>query len=102
MTLEDEFHRAMVGVYEVAKERGYNANYFLQMLGEYGGLATAKRLLADGTIQYGLWQLKQLGLLGHSMEAAVIEERFRSLFTEEEVQEARRRLDELGYFKQMR
>jgi len=32
------------------------------------------------------------------MEALVIQERFRPLFTEEEIAEARRRLDELGYF----
>jgi hypothetical protein len=29
----------------------------------------------------------------------VIQERFRPLFTEGEIAEARRRLDELGYFK---
>ncbi len=42
-----------------------------------------------------LWELK---LLDHSMEATVLQERFRSLFTEVELQEARWRLEELGFF----
>jgi hypothetical protein len=33
------------------------------------------------------------------MEAHVIKEEFQPLFTDEEIQEARRRLDELGYFQ---
>ncbi len=43
-----------------------------------------------------LWELHQLD---HSMEALVIQERFRPLFTEEEIAGARRRLDELGYYQ---
>jgi len=33
------------------------------------------------------------------MEAVVLQDKFRSLFTEEELAEAHRRLEELGYFK---
>ncbi len=99
MTLEDEFHRAMVSVYEAAKEHDYYATYFKQMLDTHGGLEAAKRLLAKDEIQTGLMKLWELKLLHHSMEAAVLEERFRSLFTEAELREAWRRLEELGYFK---
>jgi hypothetical protein len=42
-----------------------------------------------------LWEMKQLH---HSMEALVIQERFKPLFTDPEIAEARRRLEELGYF----
>lgn len=102
MTLEDEFHRAMIGVYETAKGHDYFATYFKQMLDEHGGVQTAKRLLAKAETQQGLTRLWELNLLDHSMEALVIQERFQPLFTDEEVAEARRRLEELGYFKQMR
>ncbi|MGB8212009.1 MAG: hypothetical protein WCE68_00490 [Anaerolineales bacterium] len=42
-------------------------------------------------------KLWELNLLDRSMEALVIQERFRALFTEAEIAEARRRLEELGY-----
>lgn len=96
MTLEDQFTAALRGTYEAGRERGYVATYFLQMLDRYGGVETAKRLLAKRDAQTGLYKLWELGLLGDSMEAVVLQERFRPLFTEEEIAEAKRRLEELG------
>ena len=98
MTLEAEFHQAMMEVYEVAKAHDYYAIYFKRMIDEHGGVEAAKRLLAEREIQSGLMRLWELNLLNHSMEAAVSQERFRPLFTEAEVQEARRRLEQLGFF----
>ena len=98
-TLADEFQHAMIDVYEVAKAYGYIASYFKQMLDRHQGVETAKRLLASRKVQYGLMKLWELGLLGHSMEAAAIQDRFRSLFSEAEIAEARTRLEELGYIR---
>jgi hypothetical protein len=100
MMLEDQLTEGLRGTYEAARSRGYIATYFLQMLEEYGGLETAKRLLAVSEPQTGLYKLWELHLLNESMEAVVLQERFRSLFTQAEMNEARRRLDELGYFAQ--
>lgn len=102
MTLDLEFHSRMIDVYEAAREHGYYATYFKRMLDEHGGLETAKRLLAKSDAQTGLMRLWELGLLHASMEAVVIDERFRPLFSEAEVQEARRRLEELGFFRRRR
>jgi hypothetical protein len=99
-TLEAEFTAAMYTTYEEGKKRAYHPTYFLQMLGQYGGVETAKRLLAEREIQTGLMKLYELDLLDSSMEAYVIKERYKSLFTEEEVAEARRRLEDLGYFQE--
>jgi hypothetical protein len=96
--LENQFHHAMIGIYETANDNDYFASYFKRMIDLNGGLETAKRLLAKPGIQEGLMKLWELGLLDHSMEALVIQERFQPLFTEAEITEARRRLDELGYF----
>ena len=46
MSLESEFTRALEGTIEAAKQRGYIPTYFMQMLIQYGGLETAKMLLA--------------------------------------------------------
>lgn len=99
MSLEAEFTQALEGTVEAAKARNYIPTYFMQMLGELGGVETAKRLLAKSEPQTGLYELWRLGLLKDSMEAMVLQDKFRSLFTPEEIAEARRRLEELGYFK---
>jgi hypothetical protein len=98
MSLEAEFTFALRGTYEAARARGYIATYFLQMLEEHGGVVTAKRLLAVSEPQTGLYRLCELNLLDDSMEAMVLQDRFGALFTKVEINEARRRLDELGYF----
>lgn len=99
MSLESDLTSALLGTYEAARARGYIATYFLQMLEEHGGRETAKRLLAKREPQTGLFELWRLKLLHESMEAVVLQERFHSLFMEDELAEAHRRLDELGYFK---
>ena len=100
MSLEDELTNELRGTYEAARKRGYAATYFLQMLQEHGGVETAKRLLAKSEPQTGLFELWQLNLLHESMEAVVMQDKFQPLFTEVELAEAHRRLEELGYFKE--
>lgn len=99
MTLESDFNREMHHIYDVAKQHDYVASYFLQMLEEHGGVATAKRLLRADQPQTGLYKLWELKLLASSTEALVLKERYRSLFTAEEIAEAHRRLEELGFFR---
>jgi len=69
------------------------------MIDEHGAVEAAKRLLATQEIQTGLMRLWEMKSLSKSMETLVIQERFRPLFTEAEISEARRRLGELGYTK---
>jgi hypothetical protein len=99
MSLEEELTVELRGTYEAARKRGYVATYFLQMLEEHSGTETAKRLLATSEPQTGLFELWKLNLLHESMEAVVLQEKFRSLFTEVELTKAHHRLEELGYFK---
>jgi hypothetical protein len=92
------FNRAMQDVYVKAKqEAGYTATYYLEMLHQHGGLETAHRLLASSSISDGftaLWERKRLDL---TVENVVLQPRFRSLFTEEELDTARQRLQAYGY-----
>ena len=96
MTLEEEFTAALRGTVEAARDSKYNPAYFLKMLAQYGGLETAKRLIAKRDPQAGLMQLWELRLLNDSMEAVMLRSRFRSLFTDEELAEAKQRLEDLG------
>ena len=97
--LEEKFHRAMLGVYERAKEEcRYNATYFLRMVTEHGGLRAARRLLATEKPSKGFATLWECGRLDISMEALVaFEPEFAPLFTEAEREIARNRLVQYGY-----
>lgn len=96
--LENQFHRAMIGIYEAAlRECNYRATYFLQMVNEQGGVQAAKRLLHKSGFQYGFTELWQCGCLRLTMEVLVLQPQFAILFTEEERQAARDRLQQCGY-----
>ena len=93
-----EFERAMKDVYVRAKaEANYTATYFVGMLSNYGGLGTAQRLLASTEVSTGFAALYERGRLDLTVEALVIQPKFASLFTDEEIDIARQRLDQLGY-----
>ena len=95
--LESEFHQAMLNIYAEAAKLGYHATYFLRMVRQYGGLNTAKKLIRESTIQYGMTRLWELGRLDLSVEAHVVRERWAPLFTDAERRKARERLLEYGY-----
>ena len=94
---EVEFHNAMVEIYHIALEHGYPANRFLGMISEHGGLGAAKRLLASPEAQSGLDELWDRGLLHISMEALILNEHWQNFFTDDELEEARRRLTDRDY-----
>lgn len=95
--LEKDFESEMWRIVEVARKHKYTPTYFMQMLEEHGGVQTAKRLLSGDNPQYGLDHLWEMGLLHESMEAQVIKEKFYTLFTKDEIKEAKKRLEDRGY-----
>ena len=96
--LREQFHQKMIDIYErSASEIDYRPTRFLQMVRERKGVAAAKALLLTDDPSEGLfilWRLKRLDL---SVEALVSADPWRSLFTEEEVATAIRRLADLNY-----
>lgn len=96
--IQKRFHKDMLNIYQTAKrELGYNANRFLQMLSDIGGVETAKRLITkeDGTYGFSiLYEHKRLDL---SVEAFVLKEDYRTLFSDEERELCRARLLKFGY-----
>jgi hypothetical protein len=92
------FERAMRDVYARAKkEANYTATYFLTMLSDYGGLGTAHRLLASSEISSGFTALYERGRLDLTVEALVVKPEFARLFSEDEIEIAQQRLNQLGY-----
>lgn len=96
--LEAEFAEVMKAIYERGRsEANYNASYFLGMLSQHGPRETANRLLAAPTVSDGFASLWERGRLDLTVEAVAEQPRFASLFTEDQIAVARRRLEQFGY-----
>ena len=96
--LERKFYTAMTDIYRKAdKECGYRATRFLQMLSEKGGVKTAKELVSKEGGTDGFSKLWQLGRLDLSVEALVLKDDFKELFTEEELSLCKVRLKRYKY-----
>jgi hypothetical protein len=87
----------MRGLYDEALKEGYQASYFLQMLFERGGLATAKTLINSNMPSDGFTKLWELDRLDLSVEALVLDPEWRELFTSNERRCSQRRLEDYGY-----
>lgn len=100
--LEHEFDSVMHSIYVRAKkECGYNATEFLNMLSRDRGITTAKRLINTPKQSPGYTNLYLLDRLDLTVEATVWENtKFWPLFTEDDIEAARKRLEENEYFKQ--
>lgn len=96
--LTAELDRRMRDLYERSRrEAHYTATYFLSMLAEHGGLATARKLLNGSAVSDGFAALWERGRLDLTVEALVTDPEFAELFSEDEVRAARHRLNQFGY-----
>jgi len=94
MSIETKFNKEMEDLYHVVgKATGYWANYYLRSVRDNGGLAHAKKALSKkNTAQDGFVKLIEVGRPDLSIEASVVKEEYIELFTQEEIEEAKRRL----------
>lgn len=93
--MEDELTTAMTALYhQTGRATGYWAGYFLREVRRRGGLPVAKQLLRpERGISKGFEKLILARRADLSVEALVVQERFRDSFSPEELHEAQRRLD---------
>lgn len=96
MDLERKFHQTLIDGYKRAREDGYNATRYLQMLAENEGLSVAKQFLHSNTASHGFFKLIEMGKYDLTVEYAVLLPEFAPLFTEEEKRIARERLLEIN------
>ena len=95
MDIEEKFNQEMLDLYQiVGKTTGYWANYYLRFVRQQGGLAYAKKALAKkDKAQDGFKKLIEVGRPDLSVEAIVLKDEYKSLFTTDEIKEAQRRID---------
>ena len=95
--LRQQFHEEMYRLYREAAEFDYYPTRFLQMVDDYGGVEAARRLI--GRMTDGFTRLYCEGRLDLSVEAVVIQPQWQPLFSEEEIAQARQRLEDVGYLR---
>ena len=97
--LEEQFTQAMFDIYRKAKvEAKYNATIFLQMVSDRGGLDTARYLINQTHPSDGYTHLYERGRIDLTVEAMIADDaKWHPLFTQDELNKARRRLLEYGY-----
>lgn len=98
--LKSDFSNGMLNLYlKTIKETKYRPSFFKKMLDDLGGVGTAQRLLSKSTSS-GFTELWELDRLDLTVEAFVIDnkEKYQDLFTQEELNTAYQRLEELSYF----
>lgn len=74
---------------EANKKYGYNPKQFLSMIGQFGGVETAKKLIhnyaSTGRFSDGYEKLWEFNRLDLTMEASVIKPEYQELFQNEEI-----------------
>ncbi len=96
--LDIEFHRAMIDIYERARnEANYVATRYIQMVAEHGGVESAKILINSAKPSDGYTALWEKGRLDITVEALVQHPKWSPLFSPEEIKKARKRLIDYGY-----
>jgi hypothetical protein len=102
--IEDRFTLRMFEIYQQAKQKaGYNATISYGMVNDNGGLATAKTLINAAKPSDGYTALYMRGHLNLTVEAVVVEEpQWRSLFADEEIKRAKKRLQDYKYTPRVR
>lgn len=98
--LEKKFDEELIKNYEKAqKAGGYNPTRFLETVGKFGGVKTAKEIMRKGKNSDGFDKLQQAGLIELTMEASITKPKYADLFTDDEVNSCYELLCEYGYYK---
>ena len=97
MSQEEQFHDEMVRLGQETARGVYTPRRFIDMVNDSGGLGAAKRLLNAPDVSDGFRRLWEAKRLDFTVEAVVLQDKWASLFTAEELSIVRQRLEDLGY-----
>ena len=100
--LEDEFNKEILSLLKIwLEECDYKAPIFRKMVGRYGGYKTTKKLIMDLNPSYGFLKLYRMGRLDLTVEAVIGDSKWQELFTEQEKNRAKEKLDKYQYIGQV-
>lgn len=98
-SLEQQFEQDLIRTAEQHQlVCGWNPTRFLQQVHQYGGLSVVKRMLSQGKHSESLERLAEHGRLELALETLVVQQKYASLFTDEEVNTCFDSLCQYGYY----
>ena len=98
MTAEAHFYAEIrEGTERLKREIGYNPTYFNRMVADHGPIEATRRLVVADAVSDGFTKLWEHGRLAMTVEALAILPWYASLFDQEVVARARRRLAEYKF-----
>jgi hypothetical protein len=93
-----DFEKRVWSAIDIMKEEyDFTPTVLIKMINDHGAVEAVKRLINNLKPSSGytkLWELKALNL---SMEAIILEEEWKAIFSEDERKKAKKRLSEYGY-----
>jgi len=96
-----DFEGAVWVAIEESTKTGYNPTGFKGMITTHGGVYNASRqLLVLNGLSEGIIKLWEMNRLDLSIEAIILRRCFFQIFTNDQLDTARRRLTELGFFNE--
>lgn len=97
--LEKKFNDELIKKYETAqKQCECKLVRFLQAVGKFGGVRTAKEIIRKNKVSDEFETLQKAGLINLTMEAMVVDGQYGDLFTDDEVNYCYEVLCEYGYY----
>ena len=97
MDLKLQFHNDMKKIYIEAGKLGYPAHKFIQKVSEIGGFEAARSFIVKSGGTEGFLKLYELKRLDLSVENLVLQPEYQELFSEQELEICRKRLEDFGY-----
>ena len=95
--LENEFYTAVMHDVKILHDKGYKPTAFLDMISRHGAIDAAKRLVNSTEPSDGYRKLWEMGALQYSVENQILDERWKTLFSDEERTKAKKRLNDYGF-----
>ena len=97
LPLEKEFTKELFDNVAEMKQYGYNPTIYMRMISENGAVNAAKKLVMQDVQSSGFATLIMINKLELSVEASVIKDKYKDLFTDAEVQNSIRKLKEANF-----
>ncbi len=102
MDIKLEFHKDMVKIYETAHKLGYDAKLFRKVISTKGGYEAAKGFISKPGGTTGFTRLYELKRLDLSVENLILQDKYETLFSEQEREICWSRLKEYGFIQEMK
>lgn len=92
MTIRDEFEMATHAAINECFKFGYRPTYFIDMINKAHPVEVAKKLVLSGNEQAGFKKLVKMGKSELTIESIMLQSKFNSLFSKQELDAAKWRL----------